>query len=135
MSGPPPPATKHPKLDSQLVAVTSATGTNGVADGLRVARENELGVSGDNVRVVVKASGNRSAARAAIQAVGGRVEAEYADLVQAFVPVSALGRLAEAPTVSYVGQPSIPVADSVTDEAVAATNASTWQGGGMSGAG
>src|SRR3990170_3209779 len=133
---PTPPATeKHPKLDSQLVAVASATGTKGVVDGLRVAAEHRLAISGVSVQVVVRASGNRSAARDAIQTAGGRVEAEYADLVQAFVPVSALRKLAELSTVGYVGQPSLPVADSLTDEAVAATNAGAWQSAGLSGAG
>jgi subtilisin family serine protease len=126
---------KHAKLDSQLFAVASKASTFGLADGLRLAREHELTLSGDSVRVVIQANGNRSAVRDAIQADGGRVEGEYADLVQAFVPVTALAKIAANPSVTFVGQPSIPVADSVTDEGVVATNASAWQGSGVSGVG
>src|ERR1700674_324323 len=132
---PPLPTDKHQKLDSQLVAIASAANTGGDANGLRVARNRTLVLSGDSVRVVVKAPVTRSAVRDAVQAVGGRVEAEYADLVQAFVPVSALRKLAELPVVAYVGQPSVPAADAVVDEGVAPTNASAWQGAGVSGAG
>jgi subtilisin family serine protease len=126
---------KHPKLDSQLVAVALASDTRGAPEGLRVAHEHGLVVSAGSVRVVAKASGNPSDTRDAIRAVGGRVEADYADLIQAFVPVGALRKLAEHPSLTHVGQPSVPLADSVTDEAVALTNASAWQGAGISGAG
>jgi len=127
--------TKHSKLDSHLLAVSSAASAGGVSEGLRVAGEHKVAVSTDAVRVVVTAKGSRSVVRDEIQAVGGRVEAEYADLVQAFVPVGALRALAELASVSYVGQPSIPVAESVVDEGVGETNAIAWQGAGVSGAG
>jgi subtilisin family serine protease len=132
---PGPPIEKHPKLDSHLVAVASATDNGGVPEGLRVAREHKLAVSADRVQVVVKAMGNRSVARDAIDAVGGRVEAEYADLLQALVPVGSLRKLAEFPIVMHVGPPSVPIADAVVDEGVGATNASTWHGAGLSGSG
>jgi subtilisin family serine protease len=126
---------KHPKLDSHLLAVASATRSGGVPEGLRVAGERKVAVSTADVRVVVTADGSRSVVGDAIQAVGGRVEAEYADLVQAFVPLGALRALAELPFVRYVGQPSIPIADSVVDEGVGETNAIAWQGAGVSGSG
>jgi hypothetical protein len=73
--------------------------------------------------------------RAAIQAAGGHVEAEYADLIQAIIPVGGITALAELPIVRYVGQPSVPVLESVVDEGVAETNAIAWQSAGISGAG
>ena len=130
------PVAKHPKLDSQLLATgTAAEGIGGVADGLRVAREHGLALSGNSIRVVVTGASGRSAARLAIGTVGGRVDGEYANLVQAYVPVVALRKLADLAIVSYVGLPAVPIADAVTDEAVAATSANVWQGAGLSGAG
>ncbi|MGH2462394.1 MAG: S8 family serine peptidase [Candidatus Limnocylindria bacterium] len=126
---------KHPKLDSHLLAVASATRTGGTPEGLRVASERDVAVSSGRVRVVVTANSGRSAVRDAIQAVGGLVEAEYADLVQALLPPGALRTLAELSIVRYVRQPSLPVADSVVDEGVGETNAIAWQSAGLSGAG
>ena len=135
MLPPPVPIEKHAKLGSQLLAVASAAETAGAADGLRVARERRLPIVGANVRVIVTAVGTRSAVRNGIQAVGGWVEAEYADLVQAIVPATGLRPLAELPAVGYVAQPSVPAIDTVTDEGVAATNASAWQAAGFAGSG
>ena len=135
-SVPPQLATgKHPKLDSQLVAVASAASTAGVSESVRVAHGRNLTVSGASVRVVAQAKGDRSAVREAVRALGGRVEAEYANLVQAYVPVGALRTLAELPVVAYVGPPSVPVTSAVTDEGVVHTNANAWHGAGVSGAG
>ena len=130
---PPPKTLKHPKLDSHLAEVSAATAAGGVAEGLRVARKGKLIVSGETVRVLVR--GDRSAARVAIRAAGGGVEAEYADLIQAVVPLGALTTLANFPGVIYVDAPSIPVAEAVTDEGIALTNANLWQAAGWTGGG
>ena len=104
-------------------------------DGLRVARHHDLTLSGDSVRVVVTAAGGGSPALSTIATVGGRIEAEYAGVVQAYVPVGALRRLADLAAISYVGVPAIPIPDATIDEGVIAANASTWQAGGVNGAG
>jgi hypothetical protein len=44
---------KHPKLESHLLAVASATRARGLAEGLRTAGEHDVEVSVDRVRVVV----------------------------------------------------------------------------------
>jgi len=90
--------------------------------------------AGGSVRVVVTSTGPRSATRAAIAAVGELVDAEYADVVQAFVPVVAMERLADLPSVRRVSSPVVGVPDAVTDEGVGAANASAWQAAGWTGA-
>jgi hypothetical protein len=84
---------------------------------------------------MVTGATGRSSALAGLATIGGRVEAEYAEVVQAYVPVGALRKLADLAAVSYVGVPAVPLADSTTDEVVVASNAGTWQAAGISGAG
>src|SRR5207249_393523 len=134
-SPPPDRRAKHPKLDSHLVAVASAADTAGVAAGIQVARERRLAISANRVRVVLRTSGDRSPVRKVVVALGGVVDAEYAELVQAFVPTTVLRRLADDPVVLYVGVPLTPIALAVTDEGVGTTNAGSWQTAGWSGAG
>ena len=58
------------------------------------------------LRVVVEAAGgNRAAAGAAIRDVGGQIEIEYADLIQALVPANRIPDLAADPRVRYVRTP------------------------------
>jgi hypothetical protein len=121
-------------LDSRLHAVDVAA-RSGFAAGVRAANEQELRVSGGLVRVVVTAEGGLAPARAAVLAVGGRLDGEYADLVQAYVPISRLEDLAEQPAVTWVRPPAMPVAAAVTDEGVAETNAPSWHADGFTGAG
>jgi subtilisin family serine protease len=133
---PPQRVAKYPKLNAQLFAVSvAAEGPGGVAEGVRVARENNLGLSNEMVRVVVTATRDRSEARAAISTIAGWVEAEYANQVQAYVPIRSLRALADRAAVSYVAPPTVPIADALTDEAVVATNASVWQEAGVTGSG
>jgi subtilisin family serine protease len=84
---------------------------------------------------MVTGATGRSSALSGLATIGGRVEAEYAEVVQAYVPVGALRKLADLAAVSYVGVPAVPLADSTTDEVVVASNAGTWQAAGISGAG
>jgi serine protease inhibitor ecotin len=133
LHGSPPARERHPKIDSQLLAVDSAA-SSGLAAGVEAAREQRLTISGGEVRVVVVASGSPDSAKAAVSAVGGRVEAAYADLVQAFVPPDAIRELADHPAVRYVRPPARPVLAAV-DEGVSETNATPWQAEGITGIG
>jgi hypothetical protein len=108
---------------------------SGVAVGLSAAREQDLQVSGATVQVIVAAEGGLAPARDAVRAVGGRVDAEYADLVQAYVPVGRLDELATQPQVAQVRPPATAVTASVVDEGVAETNAPSWHADGFTGAG
>ena len=126
---------KHAKLDSQLAAAAFAASTTGVSEGVRVAHQRRLKVSGVSVQVVARVKGDNSDVREAVRALGGRVETEYADLIQAYVPIGALRALAELPGVAYVDQPSVPVASAITDEGVVQTNAGAWHSAGVAGTG
>jgi Subtilase family/IPT/TIG domain len=86
------------------------------------------------VHVIVEA-GDVVAARAAVVASGGRVDASAGQLVSADVSPGELRSLAASGGVSYVRPPYMHAADSVTDEGVADSQASVWQGLGHSGAG
>ena len=132
---PPAPTGKHPKLESHLVEVASAADRGGMLAGMRAADEQGVTASGGDVRVVATAKGSRAEVADAIRAAGGEVEAEYADLVQAYVPIHRLMELAELPTVSYIGQPSVGFPAAVPDEGVAESNAAAWHGAGVTGAG
>jgi hypothetical protein len=77
---------KNPKMDGSLSLLTSAAAGRIGPSALEVARSRDLSVTGSGqVRVMVESAGPRSRAVAAVQAVGGTVEAEYQDLVQALV--------------------------------------------------
>jgi hypothetical protein len=131
---PEPPRKRESKVDSRVRAVIEAT-ARGEAHGLQFAREHGFASAGRKVRVLVTSAGGLTAARDAVVSVGGHIDAEYADVVQAFVPVAALRRLADLPTVTRVSTPLVAVPDAVIDEGVAATNASAWQSAGWTGAG
>jgi subtilisin family serine protease len=91
---------------------------------------------GDRIRVVVEASGgNRSAARAAIRDVGGQVEIEYGDLVQALVPADRIPELAADRRVHYVRTPYDAAPRAIAGEGVGASGAAAWQAAGINGAG
>ena len=128
-------AHKNPKIDSQLLEIDSTSSRSGLHAALKVADGYGLTTSGGEVRVVVTAIGHASAVRDAVEALGGRVEAEYAELVQALVPARSLRELAASPSVRYVRPPARSVAASVTDEGVAESNALAWHGAGFTGAG
>jgi hypothetical protein len=101
------PTVKHDKLDGALAAIADTTAASGEAVALAAAEDSGLAVSGGNVRVIVEsASPDLSAARAAILAAGGTVEGEYADTIQALIPLSGLDALAASPDVRYVRAPA-----------------------------
>lgn len=85
---------------------------------------------GQRVEVVVE-----GATPAAVRALGGRVQAVHAGLVQATVPGAVLERLASRPGVA-VRRPARPVPQSpIPGEGVAATGATAWLGQGTQGGG
>ena len=55
--------------------------------------------------------------------------------MQALVPPGSLQSLGAAAAVADVSPPAVPFADTVTDEGVSASDASTWQTAGYNGAG
>lgn len=129
-------AQKHDRMEGALALIASAAGGRIAQSPLAIARSRALTVvDGRLIRVVVESTGPRADAVAAVRAVGGRVEAEYEDVVQALVPPSMLDALAASPAVAYVTQPSRAHPEAVAGEGVAASGASVWQAAGATGQG
>src|SRR5712692_4185360 len=84
-------ADRHPKLDSQLVALAQAERERGGAAAVEEARARGLRVPDQRVQVVIESSrADRSEARQVVALAGGQTQAEYANLVQALLPIAAL---------------------------------------------
>ena len=115
------PSVGNPKLDHQLAVLARAQSTRRARAAM--AEAHGLDMVDGNVRVVVEAGeADLRATRAAVAAAGGKVEAEYADLIQALVPVSTLEALAADPAVHYVRPPFSSTPEAVTGEGVTTTN-------------
>ena len=80
-------------------------------------------------------AGHPKAARRLVTASGGRIRVAYRGMIEARVPVSALGRLARSSSIRVVRQPARPVADAVHGEGVWATAAAPWHRAGIHGEG
>ena len=117
------PSVGNPKLDHQLAVLAGAQGTRRARAAM--AEAHGLDMVGGNVRVVVETGeADLRSARAAVVAAGGQVEAEYADLIQALVPVSRLEALAADPAVRYVRPPFSSTPEAITGEGVTTTHTS-----------
>lgn len=122
------------KADSRVVSIVNAASAHGGEAALTRARQNGLQVAGASVRVIVEAS-DVAKARASAALAGATVEGTAGNLVQVLVAPGRLASLINGAGVAYIRPPMIHTEDAVTDEAVASTNASTWQGAGVGGAG
>ena len=127
-------AQKHAKMDSHTALIASAGGGRISQNPIDVARTRSMAVVDDAlVRVVIESAGPRDQAVAAVHAAGGRVEAEYRELVQALVAPATLEQLAANPAVAYVRQPAHAQSDATTGEGTGASGASVWQAAGSTG--
>jgi uncharacterized repeat protein (TIGR01451 family) len=127
---------RHPKLESQLVGIGRTSRTVSVSSALDQSRGASISVVGSQVRVIVEAAGGSNAgAKAAVQANGGTVEAEYANLVQALLPPANLEAVANDPRVAYVRTPAIGTRLAVAGQGVNASGANAWQSAGVTGTG
>jgi hypothetical protein len=131
---PGPSSAKEPKLDTRLALVADVAASAGPAAATASAGAAGLAVTQGRVHVVVEAD-DVETARDAVGAVGGSVEATYADLVSADVPPGALRRLAAADGIRFVRSPYPMQPLAVSGEGVAAIGASQWQAGGQTGSG
>ena len=130
------PPVKRAGLDSRLGEVGQILAARGQAAALATARARGLDVEQSRVRVVIEArAGKRADAAAGVRAAGGEVEAQYAGLVQALVPLVALERLADHAAVRLVRPPFLSQADGVAGEEVSASYANAFQGYGWTGSG
>ncbi len=91
------------------------------------------------VRVVLEATkaSEAQSIQARVAAVGGRVEAVYRNLVQAFVPMKAINALAALGSVSWVRTPFVPIWEqgSTVSEGVRVLGANFWHDAGIKGQG
>ncbi|MGE3271191.1 MAG: S8 family serine peptidase [Chloroflexota bacterium] len=127
-------AQKHERMDGTTALIAAASSGRTGQQPLDVARSRSVTVVDNRmVQVVVESAGPRAEAIAAVRAVGGAVEAEYRNLVQALVAPSALEVLANRPAVAYVRQPARPHPEAVSGEGVAASGASVWHAAGTTG--
>jgi hypothetical protein len=116
----------HPRLDATLVDDAAAG---------RAVRRDRRGTppTDDQVTVVIE-SGDTASAAASVAAVGGTVLTRLASVVEARVPASALGRLADSPGVVRVREPR-PMRPAATSEGVASVGAIPWHTAGLNGSG
>jgi hypothetical protein len=134
--GRPGPTDKHPKLDSQLAALSRILQERGPGVARDEARTRGLTTSDTRVRVVIEAAPNaRASVAAGAASLGSTTEAEYANLVQAMVPIQALAPLAGRADVIRIAPPAIPVPLTVTGEEVVATGANAWHAAAINGTG
>jgi subtilisin family serine protease len=123
-----------PKLDSRLAEAASGADLFS-ASGIDTIQPAGLFYAKDGrVRVVIVA---RQAVRAreAVKRLGGRVEASWRNLVQAFMPTAALPELSRQQSVSFVRPPLKWADESITGEEVAASLANAWQAKNFTGKG
>ena len=127
---------KHTRIDSSLAQTIRASQAGGRAQAIDAARAGGLAVSNEMVRAIVETnSGGQSGARTAIVRAGGRVEAEYATLIQALLPPAGIEQVANDPAVRYVRRPYRQNRDAVAGEGVSASHASAWHTAGFTGQG
>jgi subtilisin family serine protease len=138
-----PPAARNPKLDSvlaDLAAVARVSEANAVAR----ARSQSLRLSGDRVQVqlVAEASVLQPAIHIVTQAGGEVTGVGYDDtLIQGWLPVNALERVAARDEVYYIRRPLelYPLENlyvgNATTQGLAALNGPAWHAAGYTGSG
>jgi subtilisin family serine protease len=102
---------KRPRLSSNLARITSGT-----------------------IAVEIEAP-DPAAARAAVRAAGGEVQASFGRLLEARVPADGLSALGASRAVRFAQEPARPELDSIGGQGVAVTAAAVWQAAGYTGRG
>jgi len=110
-TAPLPSTDRNPKLDFQLAALARIARDRGAAEALAAAGQQGFFVADGSVRIIVDAppAVEPGAARAAIAAVGGQIEAGRPGLTgssfQVLVPIFAIEEMADRPEVRYLRTP------------------------------
>jgi subtilisin family serine protease len=128
--GPPSPflsSTRAPAVTEQFRSWSPAAPTAFVDESFPAA-------GGGRVRVVIETEAP-AAARAAVEAAGGRVELTWENLVQAAVPQGTVASLEERPSIELLRAPMRMLPDAIVGEEVAASLAPEWHGKGFTGKG
>lgn len=126
----------HSKLQSGLARLEEIFTSSGLAKAKEFADLRKMDMVGDSVRVVtvtmtmpnqIQTRMVVSAMKQKIEALGGKIELTYRQLIQNYVPIRALKTLAADPLVKYVRIPMKPVLLDVVSEGVSKTGASQWK--------
>ena len=102
---------RHPKLDFQLAALAGIARDRGAAEALEAAAEQGFFVADGSVRIIVDVppAVDLGAARAAMAAVGGQIEAGSPGVTgtvfQVLAPILAIEEMADRPEVRYLRTP------------------------------
>jgi hypothetical protein len=130
------PGQDHPKLQSVLSRLEKIFMSSGPERAREFAGLRKMDMVEDSVRVVtvtntmpnqVQTRMVVSAMKQKIEALGGKIELTYRQLIQNYVPVQALETLAADPLVKFIRLPLKPVPLEVVSEGVAKTGASQWK--------
>ena len=135
-------ASGNPKLGSSLNQLVEAHRREGLAEAQAYATSHGMVLQDGRVQVkIVTTEQAIGDVRDAVEAVGGKYQTHYQNLLQTLVPVGELEALAERPDVQIIREPqrAIPLAPvqvgSQTTEGVAASNALAWHAVGRDGTG
>jgi len=137
---PPPPdhlKDVNPKLDFALQRMADIYASEGIEKVREYAAQHKIDMKGDYIRVIAEAdSGGLGSAGlqarvslicSEIEALGGRVETSYENLIQHLAHPGAIQAIAQLPTVRLLRLPLKPFPMILTSEGVAKTGAGTWQ--------
>jgi hypothetical protein len=125
---------KGSKADSAVASVIDADATSGPAAAAAHATSVGLKVQKGKVQVILETS-NAAVAALGAKGKGTDVKGTAGNLVEVMAAPGQLKSLLDVAGVTFVRSPMPHTAEAVTDEGVAATNASTWQSRGQNGAG
>jgi len=131
-----PPKPIHPKMDSSLSRFRDTYTAAGLAAAMDAPVRQDMDLDGDKVLVVSELQTQGTTRDSLEQAAGiiearitelnGKVELRFEHLIQHWIPVSELNRLADMPEIRYIRLPQRPQPDSIT-EGVNLTGANLWQ--------
>jgi len=136
---PPPPEHQkdlNPKLDFALQRMADIYAAEGIEKVREYAAQHKIDMKDDLIRVIAEAdSGSLGSAgiqarvsmvAGEIEALGGRVETSYENLIQHLAHPGTIQAIARLPQVKFLRLPLKPFPMAVTSEGVAKTGADTW---------
>ncbi len=115
-------------IDSSLYLLEKVFQTQGADGALYFARQRAIDMRGESVRVVLERSseGNYDLMNF-VQALGGKIETSYGNLVQTLTPLYSLQALSYFPGIKQIRLPLKSLPCAVLSEGVAVTGADYWQ--------
>ncbi len=131
----------HPNLESRLDQLVKAYQTAGMRGAESFAHQIAIELINSLVRVEIEAkTPNKAQIDGLIKKIedfGGKFETRYESLIQALVPIEALGRLANLSEIRFVQLPITPAPDQggIISQGVGVIGADKWQRAGITGQG